>query len=791
MVIIANFMKKNYYQYIIYRFVHNRFLISLRLFLVFSLLFYPIFYSSYTQKNYFLLLFLFIFNEIFILFYLNKKVYPSNPSELLQELMSFPTRSMYESSSNPSNLIKKLVKKPSVKFVLERVDVAFDVKKEYGIGKEEILEKSAGIIKEIGGKYINDCDLFISFLILLNQKNKLLEKKDLGENDLINILIWARLEFALDAIEKPSSPSIGEGLGEFIVYGWNYEVKKYALDFSTKVEGLNYIPSNLGREEEFNSLISYLSKETSNSVIIIGEPGVGKTSLVETFTDKSLRGELLPPLKNKKIFELYIDRLISGSNTQGELESKLTVLIDELEHTKNVIVFIQNIENIFGAGGFNVDLSGVLFEYLKDGRIQIIGTTTPGVFKTNLSRKETINKLFEQLRLEEPSKSLTFFILFQRVKDIEKRYGVKFSYKSILSSVELSSRYIVNRYLPGKAMDLLEDLASIARATSKKIVREKDVLEKIEEKTKVVISEPNVQEKKILLNLEDEMHKRLIGQEEAIKSVASAVRRLRSGLTNDKRPVSVFLFLGPTGVGKTETAKVLSRIYFGSEGRIIRLDMSEYEGESGLDKLLESDLAGEKGFLNEVEQNPSSLILLDEFEKSDSRVQDLFLQVFDEGRITSNSGKTISFLNTIIIATSNAGSEYIRENFSKKQTQKNDLIDYLLKNQTFKPELINRFDDVIVFKPLNWEEIKKVTKLLLDDRLKAMEEMHLYITSTPEIIDKIVENSYNTDFGARNVRRYIDMDIEDYLSRVILEGAIKKGEKKKLAVDNNGNAVII
>lgn len=706
--------------------------------------------------------------------------------------MSFPTRKMYKSSSNSSNLIKKLVKRPTVKLMLERLNITFDAKKDYRVSKEEILEKSEEVVKEIRGKYINDCDLFISFLILINQKNKLLEQKDLGEEDLINILIWARLEFALDDMEKSPSPAVGEGLGEFLVYGWNYEVKKYALDFSTKVESLSYIPSNLGREEEFNSLISYLSKETSNSVIIIGEPGVGKTSLVETFTDKSLRGELPAPLKNKKVFELHIDRIISGSNTQGELEGKLTSLIDELEHTRNILVFIQNIENIFGAGGFNVDLSGILFEYLKDGRIQIIGTTTPEIFKAKLSRKETINKLFEQIRLEEPSKSLTFFILFQRVKGIEKRYNVKFSYKSILSSVDLSARYVVDRYLPGKAIDLLEDLASSARATSKRIVEEADVLEKIEEKTKVVISAPDAIEKKILLNLESEMHKRLIGQEEAIRSVASAVRRLRSGLGNDKRPVSVFLFLGPTGVGKTETAKVLARIYFGSEERIIRLDMSEYEGASGLDKVLGSDLLGEKGFLNEVQQNPSSLILLDEFEKSDSRVQDLFLQVFDEGRITSNSGRTISFLNTIIIATSNAGSEFIRENSSKKiEVQKDDLIDYLLKNQIFKPELINRFDDVVVFKPLNEEEIEKVTELLLTDKLKALEDKHIYITPTPQIIAKIVKDSYNTDFGARSVRRYIDMDVEDYISRVILEGKIKKGEKKKVTVDDKGNILVV
>lgn len=785
-------MKINYYRFKIYSLVNNKIIISFRLIIFFSLLLYPIIHPGYTQKNYFLILFLFIFNEIFIFFSISRKIYPTGDIKSTQELMSFPTKKVYESSSSSSNLIKKLVKRPTVKFILERLGTAFDVKKDYGISKEEILEKSEGIIKEIGGKYINDCDLFTSFLILINQKNKLLEQKDLGEEDLINILIWARLEFALDDMKKSSSLAIGEGLGEFLVYGWNYEVKKYALDFSTKVESLNYIPSNLGREEEFNSLISYLSKETSNSVIIIGEPGVGKTSLVETFTDKSLRGELPAPLRNKKVFELYIDRIISGSNTQGELESKLTALIDELEHTKNVLIFIQNIENIFGAGGFNVDLSGVLFEYLKDGRIQIIGTSTPEIFKVNLSRKETISRLFEQIRLEEPSKSLTFFILFQRVRGIEKRYNVKFSYKSILSSVDLSSKYVTNRYLPGKAVDLLEDLASSARAISKKIIEEEDVLKKIEEKTKVVISVPDAIEKKILLNLESEMHKRLVGQEEAIKSVASAVRRLRSGLGNDKRPVSVLLFLGPTGVGKTETAKVLARIYFGSEERIIRLDMSEYEGASGLDKILGSDLSGEKGFLNEVQQNPSSLILLDEFEKSDSRVQDLFLQVFDEGRITSNSGRTMSFLNTIIIATSNAGSEFIRENSSKKiEVQKDDLIDYLLKNQIFKPELINRFDDVVVFKPLNEEEIEKVTELLLTDKLKALENKHIYITPTPQIIAKIVKNSYNTDFGARSVRRYIDMDVEDYISKAILEGKIKKGEKKKVTVDDKGDILVI
>ena len=358
----------------------------------------------------------------------------------------------------------------------------------------------------------------------------------------------------------------------------------------------------------------------------------------------------------------------------------------------------------------------------------------------------------------------------------------------------LAPAYFPDRFSPGRALDLLENVASKSSLDRKKTIDAQDVIEFVQRKTNIALSEPDERERELLLSLEEKMHKRVIGQEEAVLAVANTLRRLRSGFKSENRPISVMLFLGPTGVGKTETAKALAAEYFGNQNAMIRLDMSEYQTQDQIKRIL-GESPGEEVIANaltdQVEKNPFSLILLDEFEKAHPHLLDIFLQVFDEGRLTDNRGKTVSFTNTIIIATSNAGSELIRETINKGLTMlRDELVDYLLKNNIFKPELINRFDEVIVFRPLMQEEVQKISSILLSETLSTLSDNGIKLTFDDHVVSKIAKESYDATFGARNIRRYIADNVESYISKLILQDNIKKGEEAKLTVDE-GNAFVV
>jgi ATP-dependent Clp protease ATP-binding subunit ClpA len=344
--------------------------------------------------------------------------------------------------------------------------------------------------------------------------------------------------------------------------------------------------------------------------------------------------------------------------------------------------------------------------------------------------------------------------------------------------------------LPGSAVRLLEDVASSSSFAKQSLVDASSVDAKIKEKTNIPVAFPTKSEKGALLNLESEIHKYIVDQNEAVSSISEAIRRVRSGVSSTNRPTS-FLFLGPTGVGKTQTAKVVSNIYFGGEKEIIRLDMSEYSSEQGVEKLLDSSSGS---FLDQVFNHPYSLILLDEFEKANSKVHNLFLQVFDDGRLTDNSAKTVSFQNALIVATSNAGSEYIRENISSQNSLPLNfskiLLDYLLKQNIFRPELLNRFDGLVVFKPLSQSDVLEVTRLILFELKKSLENQEIFVSFDNSVIEKVSKEGFDPQFGARPLRRFVQDFIEDELSKAILKDEIKKGDKLILSIDSSGKLII-
>jgi ATP-dependent Clp protease ATP-binding subunit ClpA len=405
------------------------------------------------------------------------------------------------------------------------------------------------------------------------------------------------------------------------------------------------------------------------------------------------------------------------------------------------------------------------------------------------------------VELKEPDESTAIQMVMGDADFIEHKYKVIISYRAVCSAVELSGRYNQDQSLPGSAVSLLETVANTVAqnktrpnfdATRRRIVVEEDVVKKVEETAHVSIGLPTGKEIELLLHLEDKLHERVIAQTEGVTAIAEAMRRVRSGMSTSERPIS-FLFLGPTGVGKTETAKALADFYFGGEKHIIRLDMSEYSGDDGLKRLLgappgQGDERGE--LTDKVKDNPTSLILLDEFEKANPNIHNLFLQVLDDGRLTDNKSVTVSFRNSIIIATSNAGSEFIREAVEKntpidKKFQQS-LLNYLQTKALFKPELLNRFDDIITFKPLGEKEVTQVVKLMLDTITKSLDKQDITVTFDEAVMEKIGSEGFDKDFGARPLRRFIQDNIEDLLAQKKLNGELARGKKVAVVVDGTG-----
>ena len=773
-------MEKNYFK--IYKFCN---LSSLKLLRYLFILVFP-FLIFLTFKNPILvkliaLYLLVLINELFLAKLETRKIYVDDK----QPPLTYKSFVLYDLRSN--DLIRRLKATPEVKFFNLKLGTKLTLPNTE-IDKNELLEKAYEQIKVMNFSYIIPFDFYISYLLLLEEKNHFLKDNGIKPEEITTVAYWTRHAYHIE--EKSIKFKLTGGAFDSLVYGWNYEVKKYARDFTRQTISYPFGYSIAGREEEYKRLILALSKNSANNVILVGEPGTGKTNLVEYFTFQSYLGNVPSEISQRKIFELYADRLIAGVSSQGELEERLALLFDDIAHGGNTVVFIQNIEIVFGGGGLNFDISGVLYEYLRSRNIQIIGTTTNGAYNTFIKKETSIADLFEFINLDEPDSGRAMLMLIEHVLPIEKIYGVNVTYPALKEVIKLSSSYFPDRAMPGKAVKLLEEAANRATLSGKKTLEGKDVTDLVEEKAHVVLESPTKEEKEILLHLEEFLHKRVIGQNDAILAISNALRRLRGGFVNGKRPISSFLFLGPTGVGKTETAKSLAQAYFGSEDNMIRLDMSEYQTQDQLKRLLgeESDGGYVSGTLvEEVRKNPFSLLLLDEFEKAHPHLLDIFLQVLDEGMLTDNRGEKVSFKDTIIIATSNGGSEILRE---ERNVEKKELVDYLMKNNIFKPELLNRFDEIVMFTPLGIEEARQISKLILTVELKKLEEQQIEVVFDQKVIEKIASEGLAPEFGARNIRRYIEDTIENYVSKLILEEKIKEKTKINLSVDDNNQFVI-
>ena len=609
----------------------------------------------------------------------------------------------------------------------------------------------------------------------------------------------------------------------------------------------------IGRSKEIQRVIEVLSRRTKNNPVLIGEPGVGKTAIAEGLAQQIVNNEVPETLRDKRVMTLDMGTVVAGTKYRGEFEDRLKKVMDEIRQAGNIILFIDELHTLIGAGGAEgaIDASNILKPSLARGELQCIGATTLDEYRKYIEKDAALERRFQPIQVDEPSTEESIQILKGLRDRYEAHHRVSITDDAIEAAVKLSDRYISDRFLPDKAIDLIDEAGSKVRLRSfttppnlkelelklEEIRKEKDAAvqsqefekaaslrdseqrlrEKLEETKKtwkekqgqensevtvediatVVASWTGIPVSKLaqtetekLLRLEEILHSRVIGQEEAVKAVSKAVRRARAGLKDPKRPIGSFIFLGPTGVGKTELARALAESMFGDEDAMIRIDMSEYMEKHSTSRLVGSP-PGYVGFeeggqlTEKVRRKPYSVILLDEIEKAHPDVFNILLQVLEDGRLTDSKGRTVDFRNTVLIMTSNVGAESLKRNkyvgFNIQDANqdykdmKSKVMDEL--KRAFRPEFLNRIDEIIVFHALEKEHLKHIVSLLSEQLVKRLKEKHIELELTEAAKNKIAEEGYDPEYGARPLKRAIQKNVEDRLSEELLKGVILEGQK--------------
>lgn len=616
---------------------------------------------------------------------------------------------------------------------------------------------------------------------------KILIDSNLKFEDIENLTWW--LEDLKEKVEEGSKfwewkSLIRKGsLAKAWTAGYTITLDRFSTDLSEMVRKQDF-PEIIGHRKEIETMERILAKEEINDVLVIGEPGSGRKSMVYAIATKSVLGASLPGVNYKRVIQLDLTSLAAQINDIEELETVLDTIFQEVARAGNIILFINELHNYIGgpkgiARPGAIDISGMIVPYLKLPYFQVIGITNFEGLHKNIEQNTSVLSLFEKVEVSEISEIETLQLLEDMALGLEIKHKRFVSYPALRDIINYCSKYIPAIPFPEKALEVLDEVMVNVSQTKEKIVLPKHVAKIISEKTEVPVGEINIKEREVLLNLENLIHQRIINQEEAVNEVSAALRRARAEVTMRNRPMGNFLFLGPTGVGKTETSKALAEIYFGSENHMIRMDMSEFQTTEDIPRLIGSP--GEEGLLTtQVRENPFSLILLDEIEKSHSNILNLFLQVLDEGHLTDGLGRKIDFKNTIIIATSNAGYQIILEAIREKtewQTVKGKLLDRLFETAVFRPEFINRFDAVVVFKPLSKENLLDIAELLLQKLKKGLAQKDIDFIITQGLKEKITELAYDPTFGARQMRRVIQDKVENVLAQAILAGELKRGNR--------------
>lgn len=721
---------------------------------------------------------------------------------------------------------------------------------------KRVLEMSYSEAQKLGSNYIGTEHLLLALI---------------RETDCIAVRILINLKVDLNRLQSEIMAMLGEGVKGSNVAPLSKSNKReknettpmlnrFSRDF-TELADLNKFDPIVGRDEEIQRVIQILSRRTKNNPCLVGEPGVGKTAIVEGLAQKIVNGDVPEILKGKRVISLDLSAMVAGSKYRGEFEERIKKVLAEVKNSNNIILFIDEIHTIIGAGNAEgaLDASNILKPSLSRGEIQVIGATTLNEYRKHIEKDAALERRFQPVKVSEPTEEEAIEMLKGLRDKYEAHHSVKITNKAIEVAVKLSERYINDRFLPDKAIDLLDEAASKKRlktytsppeikqleeklnelekekesaikteefekagkikeiqsaiksqldskreewkqksADAENVIDEEEIADIISQLSGIPVKALQEEETKRLRDMEEILHNRVVGQEEAVSSISRAIRRGRVGLKNPKRPIGSFLFLGPTGVGKTELSKALAEVLFGNENSIVRVDMSEYMEKHSVSKLIGSP-PGYVGFddggqLSEkIRRKPYSVILFDEIEKAHPDVFNMLLQVLDDGMITDSQGRNVNFKNTVIIMTSNAGARNIispkKLGFTSDEDEKKSY-DYMKKGvmeevkKIFRPEFLNRIDDILVFHPLDKDNVSEIVKIMLNElKTRIKQNINIEIDVEDSVVGYIAKEGFDPMYGARPLRRAIQSKIEDGLAEKILEGKFSEGDTIKVSLE--------
>lgn len=725
-----------------------------------------------------------------------KKIIESGKSFNLYTLLSFESAKAVDNLFGKgvptfANLLARVLASPEINFVLVRLGLSPDkIQNEVQNSQSDttqIIIQALDIAILEGHHQIELGDIFVA-MMSSPDLSKYLRQSKLEPQDIVNVVYWQTSLVRKMIYEKrhlePGKLKMTGGIGRDWAFGWTPFLAQFSTDISRELRMNDLSLDIVGHDKEVNEIKEALLRQNGGNAIVVGEPGVGKQTTVLGFAKKVTTGTTYSFLDYYHVVKIDVDYLLAGLTSPGEITGRINGILNEISSAGNVIIYIENLQNLVSSGDAGkVDATEVLIPFLDNPDIHVVATCDIASFNKYIANNTALAQRFTRVSVEEPNEIEMVRILEDVVPSIEAKSRAVISYGAIKETIKAADKYMMNLPNPEKSINLLDSIAMHAKsARGLTLILPKDVDEFISEKFQVPAGDASEAEKQKLLNLETELHKRVIGQNEAINAISNALRRTRAGVESGKKPLGSFLFLGPTGVGKTETAKALAASYFGAEDRMLRFDMSEFQNKEDVYRLIGSNQgeANEGVLTTAIREHPFSLVLFDEIEKADKEILNLFLQILDEGILTDGQGRKVAFSNAIIIATSNAGSNIIRKSIQSGQayeTVKEQLVEYLQEADIYRPEFLNRFTAIIAFSPLSQEEIVKVAALLIESLKKLlMQNKGISVSVSLDAIMALAKMGYDPKMGARPMARVIQEKLENYLANKILKGELNKGD---------------
>ena len=711
---------------------------------------------------------------------------PLGKTDEISDILSSNAISIMDKNPTPKELAEKLVETRSGRFLAIRFGILPNLLKAVADDLSDdvipVFENARKIKNEINATQISGGILAVAIIMTHPNCEEILARMRLSLDDLKEGITWYNYLHGL--VKESKKKRRDGGIARDFSFGFTPLLSRYGQNLSaTRSLTMKTQLLRAEHEDAIKQMTEVFSNSGRRNIALIGPEGSGRSAVVNAFAEKLLDANSKIPsnLKYCQIFKLDAAALISGTSKQGDIERLVAGLLNEAYSAKNIILYLSNAHLFFESGVGSVDISNLLLPILESGKLRIILSMDEQRYLEISIQKPTLANALNKIMISSASEKETMKIMEDQVPSLEWKHRVTYTYWALKEAYRLGDRYIKDISMPGRAIRVLEDAA---RYADNGYVFAESVQEAIEKTQgiKLQSSTSTEESRNKLLNLEDLIHERMVDQEPAVHAVADALRRAATGVRNSNKPIGTYLFLGPTGVGKTELAKVLSEVYFDGESEIVRIDMNEYVEAADVNRLIADGAADPMSLVAQVSKRPFSVILLDEIEKASPQVLTTLLQMLDEGILRDSKNREVSFRDSIVICTSNAGADMIRENINANNydSLKEELVNHLIKEREFKPEFLNRFDEICLFKPLSKDDLRKITDLLIKGVNKTLAPQKITVTVDDDAKDELIEAGYDPMLGARPLKRVVSKTVENIVAKASLRGDVKSGDTLKI-----------